>query len=216
MTTITATSPPSLEDRLADAEDELLVAQRALGHAVFDGVDEQAAKQRVAEIRARVEGLRLAQAEDVRRAEEAAAAEADRRAAVKRWKFLAWHLEYVERVAPVLELRAKLEAAEAYAMELGDLAGVIGDGGTSLQQWIEQEGEAGRLESPNLPQTTTVQMRVHAEHAYCNGSVSRVEARQLSTDDTATWAKKLALLVKQAASPLGKDAKPANLPWNAS
>jgi glutamine synthetase len=60
MTTVTATSP-SLEERLADAEDELLVAQRAVGHAVLDGVDEQAAKQRVAEIRARVEGLRLAQ-----------------------------------------------------------------------------------------------------------------------------------------------------------
>jgi hypothetical protein len=216
MTTVTATPPPSLEERLADAEDELLVAQRAVGHAVLDGVDEQAAKQRVAEIRARVEGLRLAQAEDVRRAEEAAAAEVERREAITRWEYVAWFAEYIERLGPVLKLRAELKAAEEYAMALEDLTGALGKSGQEYVRWLEREADAGRLEPIDLPRTTTAQMRVHGEYAYCGGHVSLAEAGELSTDDTATWAKKLAPLVKQAASPLGKDAKPANLPWNAS
>jgi hypothetical protein len=216
MTTVTATSPPSLEERLADAEDELLVAQRAVGHAVLDGVDEQATKQRVAEIRARVEGLRLAQAEDVRRAEEAAAAEVERREAITRWKYVAWFAEYIERLAPVLKLRAELKAAEEHATALGNLTDVLGKSGQDFVRWLEIEADAGRLKPIDLPRTTTVQMRVHGEYAYCGGSVSHVEAGQLSTDETVTWAKELAPLVKQAASPLGKDAKPANLPWNAS
>lgn len=213
---MTTPTTPSLAERLVDAEKELLVAQRIVGQVVLDGGDEQAAAKRVSDVRALVEGLRLAHAEDVRRAEEAAAVEVERREAITRWRYVAWYAEYIERLGPVLELRAELKTAEEHATGLCNLADALGKGGQEYVRWLETEADAGRLEPIKLPVTTTVQMRVHGENAYCGGPVPFAEAGGLSTGDTSTWANKLAPLVKQAAKPLGRDAKPANLPWTKS
>jgi hypothetical protein len=205
MTTI-AVSQPSLEERLADAENELLVAQQTVGKCVLDGVGEHEAEQRVQAIRSHVEGLRLAQAEYARRAEEAAAAELERQEAIMRWKYVAWHAEYIERFGPVLRLRAELKAAEEHAMTLCCLTDAVG----------KNEGEIqadATLEPFDLPHKTTTVMRVHGVHTYCGGAVDHAEAGKLSTDDMMTWANRLAPLVEQAARAIGKDAKPGNLPW---
>jgi hypothetical protein len=203
MTTLT-TSPPTLEERLADAEKELLVAQRAVGQVVLDGGDEQAAAKRVSDARALVEGLRLALAEDVRRAEEAAAAEEERREAINRWMYVSWHAEYIKRIGPVLRLRAELRAAEEHAMALPDLTPAVNP------EWIKEEEVADTID---LPRTTTIEMHVHPMYQHCGGQVSHARTDQLSVEDTTDRAKRLATLVAQAAKPLGKDAKPEKLPW---
>jgi hypothetical protein len=211
--TPTATATKTLEERLTEAKQALRDADRTLGAVAHDNGDWQAAHKRVSDARALVESLRAAQTEDVRRAEAEAVAEEQRREAVKRWTFTAWHAEYVERMGPVLQLRAKLEAAEAHAMELDDLGIVMGDVYLPLHQWIDQEVEAGRLERFDLPQTTTSRMRLHGAHAHCNGEVLRAQAGDLSAADQPMLVKRLTALVAAAAKPLGKDARPENLPW---
>jgi hypothetical protein len=202
-----------LAERTPAAERELQDAEGALGAVVLDGGDERAASKRVSDARAELERLRFAQAEVDDRAAAAEAVEYERQEAIARWRYVAWYAEYIKRLGPVLEIRAELEAAEEHAMALGNLTDALGKGGQEYDRWIEREADAGRLEPIDLPRMTTVQMRVHGEHAYCGGGVSHAEAGQLSIDDTAAWAKALAPLVKQAAKLCGSDAKPANLPW---
>jgi len=211
MTTTLTAPQPSLEERLADAERDLLVAQRALGEAIHDGGNEHEATNRVADARALVEGLRLAQAEGVRRAEDAAAKEAERQEAMARWTYLAWWAERFERLAPVFKLKAELRKAEEYAMEQPDLHPLLGKD----NRWIVEEAEAGRLEFINLPDVTTVNVRPsHRVNTHCQGEATRAEDCSLTAEELVSWSKKLAPLVAQAAKPLGKDAKPEKLPWS--
>jgi hypothetical protein len=207
MTTTLTTPPPTLEERLADAKKQLERAQLAAGQAVLDGGDEQAATRRVEDARALVERLRLGQAEDVRRAEDLAAAEAERREAIHRWMYVSWHAEYIKRIGPVLRLRAELRAAEEHAMAHVDLTPAVDPG------WIREQEIGDRLEGFNLPRTTTVEMHVHGANQHCGGHVPQARTEELSVEDTTDWAKRLTILVAQAAKPLGKDAKPENLPW---
>lgn len=207
MTTALATKP-SYEERLADAKRELLAAQRVLGEVAHDEADPEQATGRVEDARKLVERLRLGMAAEVREAETAAWAEAERREAINRWMYLAWHAEFIKRIGPVLALRAELRAAEVDAMALVDLTPAVDP------EWIRKEEIAGTLESVNLPNTTTIAMHVHGANQHCGGVVTHARTEVLSTEDVAAWAKRLAPLVSQAAKVLGKDANPKNLPWN--
>jgi hypothetical protein len=207
MTTTLTTPQPSLEERLADAKEQLEDAQHAAGRAVLDGGDEQSASRRVEDARALVENLRSAQAEDVRRAEDLAAAEVQHREAIIRWAYFSWHAELFKRIGPVLRLRAELRAAEEHAMDLPDLTPAVDP------EWIRKEEIADRLEGSNIPRTASILMHVHPANQHCGGQVPHARTDQLSPEDQAAWAKRLAALVAQAAKPLGKDAKPENLPW---
>jgi hypothetical protein len=203
-----------LAERTTAAEQELQDAKGALGAVVLDGGDERAASKRVSDARAELERLRFAQVEVGDRAAAAEAVERERQEAIARWRNVAWFAEYIERVGPVLKLRAELEAAEGHVMALDGLMSVLGKNSAEYEGWIERGAAAGNgLRPIDLPRETAVQMRVHGAHAYCGGGVSHAEAGQLSIDDTAAWAKALAPLVKQAAKLCGSDAKPANLPW---
>jgi hypothetical protein len=210
MTTTLTTSPPTLEERLADAEKEVHDAEEALGVVVYDGGDESAARKRAEDAQAAVNALHLALDEGQRRAAAAAAAEAKRREAINRWMYVSWHAEYIKRAGPVLRLRAELRAAEENAMELVDLTPAVDP------EWIRNEEVADRLERFNLPRTTTIEMHVHGANQHCGGHVPQARTELLSVEDTTDLAKRLATLVAQAAKPLGKDAKPENLPWQRS
>ncbi len=206
--TTTLTTPPSLEERLALAEEELRDAEHAIGAVVVDGGDEKTARKRVSDARADVENLQLALAEEARRSAAAREAEREHEEAVNRWVFFSWYAEHTKRIGPVLRLRAELRAAEDHAMALGDLTPAVDPG------WIRKEEIADGLEGINLPRTATIVMRVHGMHQHCNGEVPQARTELLSVEDTTDWAKRLATLVAQAAKPLGKDAKPENLPWS--
>jgi hypothetical protein len=210
MTTTIPAAPPTLEKRIADAEIGLQDAELALGVVVLDGGDEKAAGKRVTETREKLERLRLAVAEESKRAEEAEAQARQREEAFTRWAYLSWWAERFERLTPVFKLRAELRKAEERAMEQPDLHPWLAlDNG-----WVVGEAEAGRLEFINLPEVTTVNVRpAHRINAYCQGEATRVEDCTLTPEELAAWAKKLPPLVAQAAKPLGKDAKPDRLPW---
>src|SRR6266576_5939032 len=124
--------------------------------------------------------------------------------------YLAWWAERFERLGPVFKLRAELRKAEEKAMEQPDLHPLLGKD----NRWIAEEAEAGRLELINLPDVTTVTARpAHRINAFYQGEATRAEDCTLTAEELASWAKKLPPLVAQAAKPLGKDAKPENLPW---
>jgi hypothetical protein len=112
------TPTPSLEERIADAERELLDAEEAAGVAVLDGGDEQAAAKRASDARSTLERLRAALKEQVKRDEAIAYEVREHREAVARWRYLAWHVEYLRLIALVIELRPKLADAEAAVMAL--------------------------------------------------------------------------------------------------
>jgi hypothetical protein len=206
--TATLTTPPSLEERLATAEEELRDAEHAIGAVVVDGGDEKTARKRVSDARADVENLQLALAEEARRSAAAKEAEREHEEAVNRWVFFSWYAEHTKRIGPVLRLRAELRAAEDHAMALGDLTPAVDPG------WIRKEEIADGLEGINLPRTAIINMHVHPANQHCGGQVSHARTDQLSTEDAATWAKRLATLGGQAAKAIGADAKASNLPWN--
>jgi hypothetical protein len=199
----------TLAARLADAEAEVHAAQEALGRVLLDNGDAKAASRRVSEARDLIDGLRLAAAEGERRAETAAYAEGARRAAVARWRYFSWHAEQVKLLAPVLRLRAELRAAEEHAMTLSDLNAVWID---EFAQWLSSETNAG-LEPIDLPRTMSKRMRFHGAHAHCTGEIVQANDGALDVESAAVWASTLARLVKEAAKPLGAEAKPAALPW---
>jgi hypothetical protein len=210
MSTTTTTSK-DLRERLVDAEQELQDAERAIGSVVLDGGNEQAASARVSAARAAVERLQCAHSELDDRAADREAAEQERQDAVARWRYVAWHAEYVKRIEPVLSLRAELDAAEEQVIALGSAhsaTGRSGDRGVH-ERWLEQERQAGRLPLiEGLPHEASV-----------SGDENRYQRRQraqegnLTAEECAEWAEQLAPLVEQAAKELGADAKPENLPW---
>ena len=210
MTTLTPTSQ-DLRERLVDAEQELQDAKRAAGAAVLDGTDERAAAERVSAARSTAEGLRRALGELGIRAAKREAAEHQRQEAIARWRWNAWHAEYIKRVEPVLRLRAELHEAEGRVMALGNAEAMAGRGGGGFERWLSGEITAGRLEPINLPH-----LAISDGGRFIHQSAPRpcAQVGLLTMEACAEWAEQLAPLVEQAAKEIGADAKPENLPWS--
>jgi hypothetical protein len=207
---MSAVSMDDLRGRLEAATAEQQAAEGAAGAVVLDGGDEVAASERVNAARAEVERLQRAVSELQARTAAQAIDEEERANALARWRLLAWHAEALERLVPVLKLRAELDAAEQHMMALGGATSATGHGSTrNFDKWREGEYQAGRLVPISLPHTVVV-----------SGDHDRFKPRQrahdalLTLEDCATWARRLAPLVESAATEVGADvATPENLPW---
>jgi hypothetical protein len=206
-TTIAPTSPPpqSLNDRIADAEEELQSAEEAAGVAVLDGGDERAPAKRISDARATLERLRAAEREQVKRDEAAQVKAREHTEAETRWRWLAWHLDFLNRIAPVIELRAKLAIAEANVMDLpGSRSAVVV--GEAEWRWIAEEIAAGRLPELNaLPNEPAAGANVHQGRP-----VDRAADGGLTLAEVAELQRQLNPLVTKAGKAIGK---PGNLPW---
>jgi hypothetical protein len=206
-----------LDARLTAAETELATARSAVGAAVLDGGDEKAASRRVSEAEAEITGIHAARAEHDAREARAEVEAQRKRDALARYRFVAWHVEYVRRLAPVIALRAELEAAELRVLELGHAAtSDVLQGRTG--HWIDEEIEAGRAPSlcsddlPGLPRN------VNTPGAEAQVALGRLGIRSvlghigpMTTANCEAWERRLAPQVKA----LSKDTPDRTLPWTA-
>jgi hypothetical protein len=188
----------SIKERLGDAESELQAAETAVGAAVLDGGDAQAAGERVASARGAVEALQAALVEQGQREEADKARQSGQKRQLRAWREISWYAEYVRRLEPVLRLREELDAAEVRVMDLGNAAAAKGVG---LGIYSPPRGV-------NLPGT-----------AVAHGAEPRFERQLrandagLAVEDCTRGAARLAPMVERAAVPLGELADPENLPW---
>jgi hypothetical protein len=199
----------TLDDRIAAASDEIASAECAAGAAVLDGGNEHAAGKRVANARAALVGLEAARDEQASRDAAERERERERQEAIARWRYLSRHLAYVQRLRPVLELRAELVGAEAAVMALpaADGSMILFEGTEHPGLWLSEMVDSGKLPEVNLPRTTeTGRFEAHPQRRV------RAEDGGLTVADCAEWEKRLKPLVAAAAEAIG-DATPDALLW---
>jgi hypothetical protein len=203
-----------LQDRLAEAEQELDSAQRDLGAVELDGGDGQAASTRLAEAREAVNRLQSAQAAFEEREVQRLERERQAAEAVARWRVCCWWREYARRAAPVIELRARLEAVEQELMGLASIASAAGKGHSETRAWLAAEGQNGRLslEAVNrLPDLASD----GGQFAPPGGLLEpRGQTAGLTVDECEAWIERLDAEVAKAASEIDPDRLAREpLPW---
>ncbi len=203
----TATPIDALQERLTAAQAEKVEAESAIGKVVLDGGDERAARKRVEDASATVENLRLAITEQQYRDEAADAERRKQREADARYRWIAWHLAHMRRLATMLDVQRQLDAAASALEALGspDSGDVVGPEGSTA--WIQAEIEAGRL--PTLTCYSNRPVSDGIEHR----SASRRYTEEIERLRPAEHAKVLEAELKALAK--GVDTRAISLPWTA-
>lgn len=191
----------TLQDRLAEAEAELDAAQRDLGVVELDGGDGPAASRRVADAREAVDRLRSAQAALDEREAERREREQQRKEAVARLRVCEWYAEFVRRAVPVIELRAKLEAADEHLMALGGVASRAEKGSGQLHEWLVAEALKGRLDLEAV-QRLPDQASDGGQIVHDNRRPAQGQTAGLTVEDCKAWESRLDAEVERAAAAL--------------
>ena len=212
---ITAVAEPdtSGDGQLEAAKAALKEATDAVGVAELDGTDLKQPEKMLAEAQAKVRAREAAIEVQQQRDAKAAADEVLRQEALARWRHLGWYAAYVERIKPVIELRARLIAAEEHAMALESAESELGALPIPSNAWLSEQIESGRL-----PELTRLPRHARGgEFTRPAGGARAAAPPDLTPQVCAEEAKRLKPLVEQAAKEAGKPRDASEAPrWEAT